>query len=69
MWLSGLGVILQSVRSQVGFRVQARAWVAGSVPGPGERGAYERQTIDVSLWHRCFCLSPLSLLLSLKIDK
>ena len=29
MWLSGLGIILQTERSPVQFQVRARAWVAG----------------------------------------
>ena len=46
VWLSGLGVVLQTERSRVRFPVRAHAWVAGSVP---DWGAYERQPVDVSL--------------------
>ena len=48
VWLSQLGIIQQSKRSQDRFPVRARAWVAGSVPG---QGTYERQLIDISLSH------------------
>ena len=35
MWLSGLGVILQTKRSLVWCPARAHAWVAGQVPGWG----------------------------------
>ena len=46
VWLSWLGIILQSERLATRFPVRARAWVMGSVPG---WGTYNRQLIDVSL--------------------
>ena len=64
LWLSWLGVVQKTGRSQVRFPVRAHAWVAGSVPS---QGAYERQPTSVSVSHRCFSptLSP-SLPFSLK---
>ena len=57
MWLSRLGIILQTGRLPVQFPVRAQAWA----------GACKRQTIDVSLTHQRFSpsLSP-SLPFSLK---
>ena len=52
VWLSWLGIFLQSERSLVQFPV--RAWVVGSVPG---RGAFERQWVNIS----SLFLPPLSL--------
>ena len=46
LWLSWLGVVLQSKRSPVQFPLRARAWFEGSLPGGG---TWERQPIDVSL--------------------
>ena len=51
LWVSWLGVVLQTERSQVQFPVRAQAWVAGSVPG---QSACRRQLIGVSLLHWCF---------------
>ena len=48
VWLSGLGILPQTKRSQVGFLVRTHGWVAGQ-PWLG---------IDVSLAHRCFSPSP-----------
>ena len=45
VWLSWLGVILQTKRSQFQFPVRAHAWVVGSVPS---RGTCKRQPINVS---------------------
>ena len=32
LWLGGLGVVLQTRRSQVRFLIGAHAWAAGQVP-------------------------------------
>ena len=45
-WLSVVGVLLKSERSQVRFLVRARAQVAGLVPS---QGAWERQLTHISL--------------------
>ena len=60
LWLSGLGVLLQSKGRPAGLPVRAHAWVAGS-------GMEERQPIDV-LALVSLSLSP-SLPLSIKINK
>ena len=64
VWLSELGISLQTKRSPVWFLVSAHAWVASWGP---HLGGCERQLINA---HRCFSpsLSP-SLPLSLKINK
>ena len=46
VWLIWWGMVLQSKRLPVGFRVSAHAWAASSVLGPG---VCKRQQIDVSL--------------------
>ena len=68
MLLRGLGILPQTERSLVRFLIRAHAWFAGQVPGWGRmRG---RQSIDVSLAHRCFSPSlSTSLPLSLKVNK
>ena len=63
VWLSWLEIVPQSGRLLVLFPVGAHAWVAGLVRS---QSVYERQQIDASLLHSCFCLSlspspPLSL--------
>lgn len=39
MWLSGLGMVLETKRPPVGLLVKARVWVAGLVLGWGVQGA------------------------------
>ena len=51
VWLSWLGIVLQTERLQVWFLVRAHTRVAGWVPG---WGTYERQPVNVSLSHQCF---------------
>ena len=60
MWLSGLGLVLQSESPLVQFPVRAQAWAADQVPGWGRVRATDG----------CFSssLSP-SLPLSLKVSK
>ena len=57
VFLSGLGIILQSETSLVQFPVRAQAWVVGLVPS---QGMYEKPQIDDFLSHQCFShsLSP-----------
>ena len=57
MWLSWLGLVLQSERTLFQFLVRAHAWVIGSASG---QDTCERQPINVSLLHQRFSpsLSP-----------
>ena len=57
LWLSLLGVVLQTKRLLVRFPIRARAWVVGSVPSWGR---CKRQPVNDSLTHQCFSpsLSP-----------
>ena len=64
MWLSWLGIILQSKRSQARLPVRAHTWAAGLVPG---LGANERQQISVSL--SVSVSLPLSLSLPLSVKR
>ena len=67
VWLSWLGIVLQSERLLVWFQVRTCAHVVGLALG---QGMYERQPINVSLSYRCFSPSPSpSFLLSLKLYK
>ena len=50
MWLGGLGIVPQTERLLVRFRVRAHAWTAGQGP---QLGAQEKQPIDVSLADQC----------------
>ena len=52
VWLSGLGIILQSERLPVPFPVRAHAWIAGQVPIWG----HARSNQSVSLSHTDFSL-------------
>ena len=64
MWLSQLGIVLQSKRSLVQFPVRTQAWVADQVPSRGHaRGNHTLMVLSLS------SSLPLSLPLSLKINK
>ena len=65
VWLSWLGIVLQSEGLLVQFPVRAHAWVMGSVPSGGLN---ERHPINVSHISVSLTLSP-SLPLSVKINK
>ena len=67
VWLSGLGVILQT--TEVTGSIPGQSTYLGWGPGP-QLGVWERQLIDVSLPHQCFSPFPSpSLPLSPKINK
>ena len=59
MWLSGLGVTLQTYTSLVRFPVRAHVWVSGQVP---QQEACEEQSTHVSL--PLFLTLPVSLKIS-----
>ena len=66
LWLSWLGVVLQSEVSPLQFLMRAHAWFAGLDPS---QGVYKRQPINASLSDWCFSPSSPTCPLSLKINK
>ena len=73
LWLGGLSIGLWTKRWKITGSIPSQGTSLGWGPGPW-LGACEKQLIDVSLAHWCFFPSlspslPLSLLLSLKINK
>ena len=55
VWISGMGIILQTRRSMVPFPVRVRAWVSGLVPGWG--GVRGNRSMFLSHIHVSFPLS------------